>query len=60
MLLHSKRLAVCISCFSIAVVGGLALSGDDYSEKPGTQGNGNYTIGPDYKIDPDLTDRGNP
>ena len=36
------------------------MSGDDYSEKPGKQGNGNYTIGPDYKIDPDLTDRGNP
>ena len=31
-----------------------------YSEHPGTQGNGNFTIGPDYKIDPDLTDRGNP
>ncbi|MGA0039079.1 MAG: alpha/beta hydrolase [Pirellulales bacterium] len=25
-----------------------------------TYGNGNYTIGPDYRIDPDLTDRGNP
>jgi enterochelin esterase family protein len=24
------------------------------------KGNGNYTIGPDYRIDPDLTDRGNP
>jgi enterochelin esterase-like enzyme len=60
MLFKSKRLAVCISCFSMAVVGGMALSGDDYSENPGKQGNGNYTIGPDYKIDPDLTDRGNP
>ncbi len=29
-------------------------------ENPGTEGNGNYTIGPDYKIDPDLTDLGNP
>jgi enterochelin esterase-like enzyme len=31
-----------------------------YSENPGTEGNGGYTIGPDYKIDPDLTDKGNP
>ncbi|MBB5353883.1 enterochelin esterase-like enzyme [Haloferula luteola] len=26
----------------------------------GTQGNGDHLIGPDYTIDPDLTDRGNP
>ena len=37
-----------------------ASSADAYSEKPGTEGNGNYTIGPDYKVDPDLTDLGNP
>lgn len=30
------------------------------SEKPGPEGNGSFTIGPEYKIDPDLTDRGNP
>ncbi|PAY15232.1 enterobactin esterase [Rhodopirellula sp. SM50] len=33
---------------------------EDYRENPGTEGNGDYTIGPDYRIDPDLTDRGNP
>ena len=33
---------------------------DKYSENPGTEGDGNITIGPEYKIDPDLTDRGNP
>jgi iron(III)-enterobactin esterase len=33
---------------------------DGYTENPGTVGNGNFTVGPDYKIDPDLTDRGNP
>lgn len=38
----------------------LAASADPYTEKPGTQGNGNHVIGPDYQIDPDLTDRGNP
>lgn len=33
---------------------------EKYQEAPGTQGDGSYTIGPEYKIDPDLTDRGNP
>lgn len=33
---------------------------EGYSESPGTEGNGDFIIGPDYKIDPDLTDRGNP
>ena len=33
---------------------------DRYKETPGTKGNGNVVIGPDYTIDPDLTDRGNP
>lgn len=31
-----------------------------YIETPGREGNGDFTIGPEYKIDPDLTDRGNP
>jgi enterochelin esterase-like enzyme len=30
------------------------------AEDPGTEGDGDYQIGPDYKLDPDLTDRGNP
>ncbi len=30
------------------------------AEDPGTEGDGSFTIGPDYKIDPDLTDLGNP
>src|SRR4029453_11523488 len=33
---------------------------EGYKETPGTEGDGNHEIGPDYKIDPDLTDRGNP
>jgi enterochelin esterase-like enzyme len=35
-------------------------SGASYTENPGTEGNGSHTIGPEYTIDPDLTDRGNP
>jgi enterochelin esterase-like enzyme len=37
-----------------------ALAQQAYTESPGKEGNGNHVIGPDYKIDPDLTDRGNP
>ncbi len=64
MLFKPKFLAVCSFCFlSIGVASSAsnsAFADDGYSEKPGTEGNGNFTIGPDYKIDPDLTDRGNP
>lgn len=32
----------------------------DYTETPGPDGDGDFTIGPEYKIDPDLTDKGSP
>ena len=31
-----------------------------YTENPGKEGNGNFQVGPDYKVHPDLTDKGNP
>ena len=37
-----------------------ALAAGAYVENSGTEGDGDVTIGPDYKIDPDLTDKGNP
>ena len=33
---------------------------ESYTEKPGKEGNGNHVVGPDFTIDPDLTDKGNP
>jgi enterochelin esterase-like enzyme len=33
---------------------------ETYTENPGTEGDGDFTIGPEYKLDPDLTDKGNP
>lgn len=30
------------------------------AETPGTEGNGNYVVGPEYQLDPDLKDHGNP
>jgi enterochelin esterase family protein len=37
-----------------------SLAAESYTENPGTEGNGNFTVGPEYKIDRDLTDLGNP
>lgn len=31
-----------------------------YTENPGTEGDGNYVVGPDYLLDPVLTNLGNP
>jgi enterochelin esterase-like enzyme len=63
-MLRSSFRSLCPCCFwSIALVGlaaGPAVSAEKYSEDPGTEGNGDVVIGPDYAIDPDLTDRGNP
>jgi len=40
--------------------GGSLLAAEKYVEQPGKAGNGDFVVGPEYKIDPDLTDRGNP
>jgi enterochelin esterase family protein len=56
----NSRLLVILAPFTLAFAANLALSADTYSEQPGKEGNGKLVIGPDYKIDPDLTDRGNP
>lgn len=47
----------------LAVVGLLTLTAqaaDTDAQNPGSEGDGHFEVGPDYKIDPDLTDRGNP
>jgi iron(III)-enterobactin esterase len=44
--------AILLSSFSNAA--------DSYREAPGNEGNGNHVIGPEYQIDPALTDLGNP
>lgn len=52
-----------LSVAAMSLVGFLALAvkaAEPSTENPGTEGDGKYTIGPEYKIDPDLTDRGNP
>ncbi len=44
----------------IGLLAHVAKAAESYTENPGAEGEGNYTIGPAYTIDPDLTDRGNP
>ena len=44
----------------ILVFGNSSNAAESYTENPGSQGDGNHEIAPPYKIDPDLTDRGNP
>jgi hypothetical protein len=64
MLLKSKLLSSCACCclfISLLTLSPCSAPGqENYKENPGTEGNGNVVVGPDYKIDPDLTDRGNP
>jgi enterochelin esterase family protein len=64
MLMKPMRLSRFTSSFVfLALLSSASLpawSAEGYSENPGTEGNGNYTIGADYKIAPDLTDQGNP
>jgi enterochelin esterase family protein len=55
-----------ISVRSLLIFGLLGLlsepgnGADTYTEHPGTEGDGEYQVGPDYKTDSDLTDLGNP
>ena len=59
---RSRSLGVC-QLLSLGLIGLFAITAsaaDKYAENPGTEGDGHFTIGPDYKTDPDLTDRGNP
>ncbi|MDB6140591.1 MAG: putative esterase [Verrucomicrobiaceae bacterium] len=64
MMLHSR--SCCLPIRSLLAIGFIALgaaigqAADQEAQNPGGEGEGIYTAGPDYKIDPDLTDRGNP
>ncbi|HVR35037.1 MAG TPA: alpha/beta hydrolase-fold protein [Methylomirabilota bacterium] len=53
-------LALVMSLGLIGLLPGPAISAESYTENPGTEGDGDHVIGPDYRIDPDLTDRDNP
>jgi enterochelin esterase family protein len=51
-----------LSLLSLLLLG-LAAGGCTHghqAESPGSQGDGHFVVGPEYRLDPDLTDRGNP
>src|ERR1043165_5334116 len=63
-MLYRRVFSACARWFgTVSLIGLLAhpaRAAEPYTENPGADGEGKYTIGPAYQIDPDLTDRGNP
>ncbi|MDB6074151.1 MAG: putative hydrolase of the alpha/beta superfamily protein, partial [Verrucomicrobiaceae bacterium] len=55
---------ICTRIFSSLLAIGLlnltAVAADEDSQNSGTEGDGYHTVGPEYKTDPDLTDKRNP
>ena len=62
--MFSRSPSVCRRPFfllaGLLVIAGAARAADLTPENPGSEGDGTFMVGPEYKIDPDLTDRGNP
>jgi enterochelin esterase-like enzyme len=54
----SATVLVAFACLGLNGLPGHAATPS--TENPGTNGNGIFTVGPTYTIDPDLTDKGNP
>src|SRR5271169_2351797 len=60
---HSLRTPLRIFFSLVALIGLTTYSAwavDTFTENPGSEGDGEFTVGPDYTIDKDLTDLGNP
>ena len=61
---RSTLRSICTGGWCSLLLAGVSLpesnAAESYREDPGTEGNGSHTIGPDYTVDPDLTDKGNP
>src|SRR5438067_2472406 len=63
LMVTRRFLTASACCFAIIILSACSTTrqtAQSYTENPSAEGNGDYTIGPPYKIDPDLTDRGNP
>lgn len=59
--LHTRaRFAAICHLLAIGLLILTTSAAEQHVENPGPEGDGLFTIGPDYKVDPDLTDRGNP
>jgi enterochelin esterase-like enzyme len=55
-MLKARLFALC--CFGLLAP--TLFAADSYKENPGSEGNGSFTAGPEYKLDPDLQGHGNP
>src|SRR5258708_25472951 len=44
----------------MGLLGCATRAADTYTENPRDEGDGSFTIGPEYKLDPPITDLGNP
>lgn len=64
MTLRSPFRAVSLLSSLLLIFSGLSLAraypDDSNTQQSAADGNGDFVIGPDYELDPDLTDRGNP
>ena len=60
MNLSGKTLLSLSICATFTFLSTAARAAEAYSEKPGADGNGEVTIGPEYTTDKDLTELGNP
>jgi hypothetical protein len=60
MLSSSSLPIACLCAISLSFTPATTRAEKVDEENPGTEGDGNHTIGPEYKKDPDLTDQGNP
>ena len=52
--------AIAILLVSLSLTAPTTWAADTYTENPGSEGDGDHVVGPEYAIDPDLTDKGNP
>ncbi|MBI3882083.1 MAG: enterobactin esterase [Verrucomicrobia bacterium] len=62
-MINSRRIppGICLCLVTLAaLLARAAIAAESSAENPGSPGDGNFTVGPQYKVDPDLTDRGNP
>ncbi len=58
--MSNPRLSASLLCFSVIALLHSGCATGPRAENPGAEGNGSFTIGPEYKTDPDVTDKGNP
>ncbi len=58
--LQTRLICGCLSVFLVGLSASSSIADEKYTETPGAEGNGDVVVGPDYAVDPDLTDRGNP